>query len=181
MKTILLTTAIVAFQFSAFAQSAGEPTHFQLKGNFSISLSGGIAESFGSDKQGGRYFLINPKVGYHISDKLMVLAETLLYSATSSDQESGVKFKNASHYGVAFRYYTKKNLKCGTPYIQSGVYLFNDDAKNNSYDWLVTPGLILFNIKEKWLFDTSFDFQMDNILESSPYLMSAKIGVTFVL
>lgn len=181
MKTILLTSAIVAFQFSAFAQNNEEPTHFQLKGNFSISLSGGVAEYFGSDIYVGRYFLTNPKAGYHLSDKLMVLAETLLYSTTSSDQESGVKFKNANHYGIAFRYYAKKNLKCGTPYIQSGVYLFGDDTKSHSYDWLVTPGLILFNIKEKWIFDTSFDFQMDNILKSSPYLMSAKIGVSFVL
>ena len=77
MKTILLTNALVALQLSVSAQGPKESSRYSLKGNFLISLSGGGSEYFGSDEKGERYFLTNPKVGYHLSDKFMVLAETI--------------------------------------------------------------------------------------------------------
>jgi hypothetical protein len=80
---------------------------------------------------------------------------------------------------LALRYYTKRNLKCGTAIFQTGAYLFNTEDKQ-TINWIFTPGWIYpLDRKEKFFIEMAGDFQMNQILKGDSFLMGAKIGVSF--
>ncbi|MBX2961370.1 MAG: hypothetical protein KF687_02590 [Cyclobacteriaceae bacterium] len=180
MKTIIIVLTVV-IGIKAFSQSDVK-THYAAKDNFVISALGGGAErTNGVNKT--IYPLINFSAGYGISNRFIIFSDALFYYNKSMQSDvSEDSFSKAAHYGIGLRYTGAKNLKCGTPTVQSGVYVFSNDKTETSLDWLVTPGWICpISTSEKTFLNLGFDFQMNKLITGERALVSAKIGLLFYL
>jgi hypothetical protein len=156
--------------------------YFAFKGHYYISFYGGGADILG--KLGDQNFpVINPSIGYHISDRFSIVADGILYTSGPGKVEtnkSSFEFNKASHYGVAVRYFTRRNLKCGTATFQTGVYLFDTDTDKSTVNWLFTPGwLYPLHKKEKLFVEMAGDFQMNELVRGRAFLMTGKLGLSY--
>jgi hypothetical protein len=182
MKRILFFYLLVFSVYSVYAQNRADAKHFALKGDFSVSISGGGMQIIGV-KELKIFPVMNPALGYHVTNRLSIVADAIFYTdgpQKSESSDTNFEFNKAIHYGLAARYYTKRNLKCGTATFQTGAYLFDTDTRKPVANWVFTPGWIYpLNKSEKIFLEANFDFQMNQIIKSQSFLMTAKLGVSY--
>ena len=180
MKWALSILLMIILSKGGEAQTRDED-RFAFRGKVIISLLGGASEIIGGN--GGSYPVINPIIGYHINDRFSLLVDATFYTDGPGIAESrklNLEFNKAGHYGVATRFYTKRNLKCGTGTLQTGLYLFDTDADKPKLNWLFTPGwLYPIGKREKFFVEMAFDFQMNKIIQGDSFLLTAKLGASF--
>lgn len=179
MRLLLIIPLFFIFHFS-YSQEV--KTWFPLKGHYSVTVRGGASQVTGS-KTNFISPVINPAFQYHFIDRLSIVAESFIFLGRQSNSNdnfgSDLVIKNVAHYGLALRYYTHKNLVCGTPVLQSGVYMYDTEGKAN-LNWIVTPGWIYpLNKSEKLFAEIAGDFQMNRIVNGEPFFITAKVGLTY--
>lgn len=182
MKRILLFYFLAFSTCGVYAQNRSDTKHFGLKGDFSVSVLGGGMQIIGV-KELKIFPVVNPALSYHVTNRLSIVADAIFYTdgpQKSESSDTNFEFNRATHYGLAVRCYTKRNLKCGTATFQTGAYLFDTDTSKPVVNWVFTPGWIYpLNKSEKFFLEANFDFQMNQIIRGQSFLMTAKLGVSF--
>jgi hypothetical protein len=148
-----------------------------------ISLEGGVGGTqLLSNKNNPIAGLLYFKSAYHFSDRLMIGSGFYLLDNNGFTKEDPTSVNSLTYsyqYGVLLRYYGKKNFKCGTPFIEAGLYNFisGDQNYKSKLDTVITPGLIVWDFKEKILINISFDAPVNRLFMKDDFLLTAKLGI----
>jgi hypothetical protein len=122
------------------------------------------------------------KSGYHFSDRLMIGSSFFLLDNNGFSKEDPFNTNSLTHsyqYGVLLRFYGKKNFICGTPFIEVGLsnFISGDKKYHSKLDAVITPGLIVWDFKEKILVNISFDAPVNRLIMKDDFLLTAKLGI----
>jgi hypothetical protein len=182
MKLKLITLLFVFYNGNIVAQDTFKE-YYPLKGKTNVSVNIGASEVLGGNEKSEIIPLSNIGVGYHLTNRFSLLAESIFHHQSIGNSENEVipeyDLFNVISYGFAARYLGRKYNFCPTPFIQSGIYIqhLNNRAVTN---WLISPGFLLsLHEKDKLFMKIIGDFQAIQLFEGKPFLMSAKVGISY--
>lgn len=132
-KLVLSVMAVAAFGFAANAQEKEKPTYGFQEGNVMLEGSFTISDSVNKDTDSGAKgkttnYSVNPKVGYFISDKVVVGASVAFGKETL--ESKGAEYNDNNIYAGAFaRYYFLELGNRFKTYAEVGVGFDQNKAK----------------------------------------------------
>lgn len=185
MKTVL-TVLLITLSFSKLLAQDEPKEYYSFKGQFSIMASAGIAEVYGGSQKSGLIPLSHIGFGYYLSNRMTVIGESSFFYESFGNElpelEPKLNFNLAINYGLAFRFLGRKHEWCPTPFIQSGVYMLQRKNEEPNLNWLISPGL-LFSLheNEKLFMEIVGDFQATQLITGKPFLMAARLGISYNL
>lgn len=162
-----------------FAKAQNVFYKFHKKISFEVGVGGAQLLSDKKNPIAGVAFF---KSAYHFSDRLMIGSGFYLLDKDGFSKEDPINTNSLTYsyqYGVLLRFYGKKNFKCGTPFIEAGLYNFisGDQKYRSKLDAVITPGLIVWDFKEKILVNISFDAPINRLISKDDFLLTAKLGI----